>query len=156
MKIYINNFNIEKLATIMKLLNEYYINSKTYIQICSIDGIYEIDESSVTKLNCVDNDIQIFKNYYDNFTLILDPSYYTTEKVHSIHSEHIFTRMKRYFFGLNKDSKIKLVIEGELFEKTANNYDINPKDIYFEIPNNTDINDALVKKEIIVFLSLLN
>jgi hypothetical protein len=57
---------------------------------------------------------------------------------------------------LNKDSKIKLVIEGELFEKTANNYDINPKDIYFEIPNNIDINDALVKKEIIVFLSLLN
>ena len=156
MKIYINNFNLEILPTIMKLFNDYYINSKTYIQIYSIDGIYEIDESSVTKLNCFDNDIQIFKNYYDNFTLILDPSYYITEKVNSINSEHISTRMKRCVFGLNKDSKIKLVIEGVLFEKTANNYDINPTDIYFEMPNNTDINDALVKKEIIVFLSLLN
>ena len=156
MKIYINNFNIEILSTIMKLLNEHYINSKTFIQIYSIDGMYEIDESSVMKLNCLDNDIQIYKNFYDNFTLILDPSYYTKEKVYSINSEHISTKMKRCFFGLNKDSKIKLVIEGELIEKTANNYDINPKDIYFEIPNNTDINDALVKKEIIVFLSLLN
>jgi len=156
MKIYINNFNIEILSTIMKLLNEYYINSNIFIQICSVDGIYEIEESSVMKLTCVDNNIQIFKNYYNDFTLILDPSYYTKEKVYSINSEHISTRMKRCFFGLNKDSKIKLVIEGELFEKTANNYDINPKDIYFEIPNNIDINDALVKKEIIVFLSLLN
>jgi hypothetical protein len=156
MKIYINNLNIEILPTIMKLFNDYYINSKTYIQIYSIDGIYEIDESSVTKLNCFDNDIQIFKNYYDNFTLILDPSYFITEKVNNINPEHISTRMKRCVFGLNKDSKIKLIIEGELFEKTANNCDINPKDIYFEMPNNTDINDALVKKEIIVFLSLLN
>jgi hypothetical protein len=84
MKIYINNLNIEILPTIMKLFNDYYINSKTYIQIYSIDGIYEIDESSVTKLNCFDNDIQIFKNYYDNFTLILDPSYFITEKVNNI------------------------------------------------------------------------
>jgi len=156
MKIYINNLNIELLPTIMKLFNDYYINSKTYIQICSIDGIYEIDESSVIVLKCFDNDIQIFKNYYDNFTLILDPSYYITEKVNSINPQHISTRMKRCIFGVNKDSKIKMVIEGELFEKTANNCDINPKDIYFEIPNSTDINDALVKKEIIVFLSLLN
>jgi len=64
--------------------------------------------------------------------------------------------MKRCFYGLNKNSKIKLVIEGDHFEKTVNIYDITPKDIYFEIPNNADINDALVKKEIIVFLSLLN
>jgi len=156
MKIYINNFNLEILPTIMKLFNDYYINSKTYIQIYSIDGIYEIDESSVMKLNCLDNEIQIFKNYYDNLTFILDPSDYIPEKANSIHPQHISIRMKKCFFGLNKDSKIKLVIEGVLFEKTANNYDINPTDIYFEMPNNTDINDALVKKEIIVFLSLLN
>jgi len=47
-----------------------------------------------------------------------------------------------------------LVIEGEV-TKNANDI-INANDIYFEVPNNIDINDALVKKEIIVFLSLLN
>jgi len=44
MKIYINNFNIEILSTIMKLLNEHYINSKIFIQIYSVDDIYEIDD----------------------------------------------------------------------------------------------------------------
>ena len=156
MKIYINNFNIEILSEIMKLLNDKYIKSETYIQVYSIDGIYKIEESSLFKQNIFDIDIQVYKNYYNNFTLILDPSYYITEQVYSINSEHISTKMKRYFYEVNKNSKIKLIIECEFCEKTAQNYDIKPNDIYFEMPNNIEINDALVKNEIIVFLSLLN
>ena len=59
--------------------------------------------------------------------------------------------MKRCFFKLNKNSKIKLVIEGEVlddkhfYKRVSNEYDISPNDIYFELPENTNINDALVK-----------
>ena len=64
--------------------------------------------------------------------------------------------VKRYFFEITEKSKIQLVIEGEETKNANANSLINPYDIYFEVPNNIDINDALVKKEIIGFLSLLN
>ena len=157
MKIYINNFNIDILYDVMKNIFETHIRSESFIQIYSKDGIYIIDDDlNIKKQLCVDNDILILKNYFNEFTLIVDPSYYTTEIVHNINPEHISTQMKRYIFKINKNSAIQLVIEGEIIEETKNNYGINANDIYFEIPNNIDINDALVKKEIIVFLSILN
>jgi len=156
MKLYINNFNIDILVEILKELKETYINSETFIQIYSIDGIYKIDETAIIKQICIDKELIFFKNYYSDFTLIADPSYYKTEIIHNITPQHISTKMKRCFFEINKNSNIKVVIEGEVTEDNENLYNINPNDIYFEIPDNININDALVKKEIIVFLSLLN
>ena len=155
MKLYINNFNIDILSDIMKQLSDKYIRSELYIQIYSDEGIYRVDnDTTIKKLICIDNNIKILKKYYNEFTLIADPSYYTTEIVNNIAPVHISTSIKRYFYEINESSKIQLVIEGEV-TKNANDI-INANDIYFEVPNNIDINDALVKKEIIVFLSLLN
>jgi hypothetical protein len=198
MKIYINNFNIDILPSIIKSLTEYYINSETYIQIYSEDGIFQINDASTKKQNSTDKEIQIFKEYYENFTLIADPSYYTLEQTYNIPSEHLSTTVKRCFFTPDKNSIFKLVIEGNILEENNKNnkdsmYDIHPYDIYIEVdkdkyqnrnnqdrnkkdPNtekkdrnkdtndqnknvqNTDLNlnDELVKQEIIVFLSLLN
>jgi len=154
MKIYINNFNMDILSAIMEALNEYYyIKSETYIQIYGVDGIYKIDESSIKKLNCNDNDIKILKNYYNNFTLIVDTSYYTIETVNKIPSEHISNKIIKYFYKINKQSNLNLIIECS--EKNSSN-SITPTDIYFEIEESIDINNLLIKKEIIEFLSLLN
>lgn len=162
MKIYINHLNLDALPELLKSLNNNYINSETYIQIYSSDGIYEINNSSSKKLIPHDDDIQILKNYYETFTLLVDPSYYTVEEVFQINNDHISRKMKRCFFELNKNSKIKLVIEGEVlddkhfYKRISNEYGIAPNDIYFELPEKTNINDALVKNELIVFLSCLN
>lgn len=157
MKIYIHNFNIDILPDIMNQLAANYTHNETYIIIYSECGIYRIDDDAkIKKLVCLDNDIKIFKNYYNEFTLIADPSYYTTEIVNNIEPQHISMSVKRCFFEINEKSKIQLVIEGEETKNVNANSLINPYDIYFEVPNNIDINDALVKKEIIVFLSLLN
>ena len=191
MKIYINNFNIDILPSIIKSFTEYYINSETYIQIYSEDGVFQINDTSTKKQNITDKDIQIFKEYYENFTLIADPSYYTLEETYNIPSEHLSTTVKRCFFTPDKNSIFKLVIEGNILEENNKNnkdsmYGIHPYDIYIEVdkdkyqnrnnqdrnkkdPNtekkdqnkndqNTDLNlnDELVKQEIIVFLSLLN
>jgi len=161
MKIYIHNFNIDILSDMMSQLSDKYTHSETYIIIYSECGIYRIDDdTTIKKLICLDNDIKFFKNYYNEFTLIADPSYYTTEIVNNIEPQHISKSVKRCFFEINEKSQIQLVIEGDETKNVngginANSL-INPYDIYFEVPNNTDINDALVKKEIIVFLSLLN
>ena len=162
MKIYINHLNLDALPELLKSLNNNYINSETYIKIYSIDGIYEINNSSSKKLIPQDSDIEILENYHDNFTLLLDPSYYVMEEVFQINNEHISRKMKRCFFEFNKKSKIKLVIEGEIlddkhfYKRISNEYGIAPNDIYFELPEETNINDALVKNELNVFLSCLN
>jgi hypothetical protein len=162
MKIYINHLNLDALPEVLKSLTNNYINSETYIQIYSSDGIYEINNSISKKLIPVDNDIQILQNYHENFTLIVDKSYYGEEEVFQINNEHISRKMKKCFFELNKNSKIKLVIEGEVlddkhfYKRISNEYGIAPNDIYFELPEKTNITDALVKKELIVFLSCLN
>ena len=154
MKIYINNFNINILDKIIKKLNEYFISCETYIQIYSTDGVYQVNEKSIKKLIINDNNIEIFEKYYDNFTLIIDDSYYEQEPCSQIYPENISTKMKRSFFKLNKNSNLQLVFEGIFSNDDTTN--IKHNDIYFELPKNIDINDALVKKEIIVFLSLLN
>lgn len=162
MKIYINHLNLDALPELLKSLNNNYMKSETYIQIYSADGIYEINNSSSKKLLPTDNDIEILKNYHEDFTLLLDPSYYIVEDVFQINNDHVSRKMKRCFFELNKNSKIKLVIEGEViddkhfYKRISNEYGMSPNDIYFELPENTNINDALVKNELIVFLSCLN
>jgi hypothetical protein len=157
MKIYIQNFNIDILPDIMKQLAANYTHTESYTIIYSECGIYRIDDdTTIKRMVCLDKDIQILKNYYNELTLIADPSYYTTEIVNNIQPQHISTSVKRCFFEINEKSKIQMVIEGEETKNVNVNSLINPYDIYFEVPNNIDINDALVKKEIIVFLSLLN
>ena len=162
MKIFINHLNLDALPELLKSLNNNYINSETYIQIYSSDGIYEINNSLSKKLIPIDSDIKILENYHDNFTLIVDESYYGVEEVFQINNDHISRKMKKCFFELNKNSKIKLVIEGEVlddkhfYKRISNEYGIAPNDIYFELPEKTNINEALVKNELIVFLSLLN
>ena len=165
MKIYINHFNIDVLSSVMENIKEQYNgDSETYIQIYAIDGVYQITNNCIQKMNAVDVDIKVHNNYYENFTLIVDPSYYTIEEVNKIPLEHISRKIKRCFFQINKNSGIRLVIEGPTTtfsntnntNNTNNDYGIIPKDIYFEITENIDINDALIKKDIIVFLSLLN
>lgn len=162
MKIYINHLNLDALSEILKTLTNNYINSETYIQIYSSDGIYEIKNSSSKKLIPMDSDIQILQNYHDKFTLLVDQSYYNIEEVFQINNDHISRKMKRCFFELNQKSKIKLVIEGEVlddkhfYKRISNEYGIAPNDIYFELPEKTNINDTLVKNELIVFLSCLN
>lgn len=162
MKIFINHLNLDALPELLKTLNNNYVNSETYIQVYSSDGIYEINNASCKKLTPIDNDIQMLENYYENFTLLVDTSHYNVEEVFQINNEHISRKMKKCFFELNKNSKIKLVIEGDVlddkhfYKRISNEYGIAPNDIYFELPDKTNINDALVKNELIVFLSSLN
>jgi len=168
MKIYIDHFNLHILPDLIKTLSEYRMSSEEFLQLYSHEGIYLIDQNSTIKLNPIDHDIIILKNFYEEFTLIVDPSFYIIEKTNQIPQEHITTMVKRDYFNLNdKSSKnlIKLVIESEKknepdsgFNFLNKNYSENgyvPTDIYFELPNGSNIKDDLVKEELIVFLSNL-
>ena len=157
MKIYIDHFNLNILSEIIKNFREYKTNSEEFLQLYSPEGIYLIDQKSTIKIKPVDHDIIILKHFYENYTLIVDPSFYIVEKVMQLPSEHITKKVKRETYHLNKNL-IKLVIEfeEEKISQNTNENDYIPKDIYFELPNSSNIKDDLVKEELIVFLSLLN
>jgi hypothetical protein len=170
MKIYINHFNLNILPDLLKTLSNYHIKSEEYMYLYSTSGIYMIDQTSSIKLNQVDHDIVLLQNFYQDFTLIVDPSFYIAEKVVNIPPEHITTKIKRDVFALRNNKKnhpcIKLIIETEIksepeeafyfLNKNKTENEDNYRDIFFEMPNGTNVNDALVKEEIIEFLSLLN
>lgn len=152
MKIYINNLNLDLLKDISELFKEYLINSETYIKLYTNEGIYRIEDKKIYLLDSCDKDIKIINNYYNNFSLIIDPSFFHKHNISSIHGDkHLSFQTKKHYFKIDKKSAIQLVIK-----YCSNNNIFIPNDIYFETDIDIDINDPFIKKEIIEFLSVLN
>jgi hypothetical protein len=152
MKIYINNFNLDILNDIANLFKENLFDTKTYIQLYTNENIYTIDNKNIYVLDIIDKDIKQYENFYKNFTLIIDPSYYNKQQVNSIHGEtHLSFETKKNYYKLNNNSNINLVIKFNIV-----NSNLLPVDIYFKIDKEIDINDIFIKKELIEFLSVLN
>jgi hypothetical protein len=156
MKIFINKLDFKNIHDKLCKLNNYFIKYESYIEIFSIDGIFKINENNIYKLNPSDSDVIVLKNYYKNFDLIVDKSYYSEELIHSFSPEHIHKNIKKSFFKLSSNSEINLVIE-ELQSNHSKNQkiDLNINDFYFELNNSIDLNDKLIKNEINEFLLLL-
>ncbi len=154
MKIYIDNLNLNFLKDIQSLLKNNFVNSEQYIRIFTNEGIYQIEQNNIFNLSPFDADIKIYKNYYKNFTMIVDNSYFKKESVLSIYgNNHLSSNIRRDIYKLNKQSKFNIVIENN-DSKILGNF--MPIDFYFESNENIDINELFIKQEINEFLSLLN
>jgi len=152
MRVYINNFNLDILNDISEIFKEYTINSETYIELYTTEGIYRIEDKNIYFLDACDKDIKMFENYYNNFTLIIDPSFFQRQSCSSIQgNNHLALQTIKKYYKLRQSSEIQMVIKYIL-----NNDKFIPNDIYFESEKDIDINDVLIKKEIIEFLSVLN
>ena len=152
MKIYINNLNLDIIDEISELFKENFIKTDNYIELYTNEGVYRIEDKSIYFLDINDKDIQQFEKYYNNFTLIVDMSFYNKKITSSIHGEsHLSFQITEKHYKLNNSSSVSLVIKYNL-DKTK----LIPSDIYFESDKDININDIFIKKEIIEFLSVLN
>jgi len=152
MRIYINNFNLDILNDISDLFKEQMTHSETYIELYTSEGIYYIQEKNTYFLDTYDKDIQMFDNYYNNFTLIVDPSFFQKQPCSSIHGDtHLALQTTKKYYKMNPTSEIQMVIKHVLNEGK-----FIPNDIYFETEKDMNANDLFIKKEIIEFLSVLN
>jgi len=152
MRIYINNFNLDIMDKISELFKEHLIKTDNYIELYTNEGIYRIEDKIIYFLDIIDNDIQKFEKYYNNFTLIVDTSFYNKKNTSSIHGEtHLSFQIIEKYYKFDIFSPISLVIKYNL-DKTK----LIPSDIYFESQKNININDVFIKKELIEFLSVLN
>lgn len=151
MKIYINNLNLDIINNIIDIFKDYLVYSENLLNVYTDQGIYMINDKDVFLLTPIDKDIQMFENYYKNFTLILDPSFLNKEQTTSVNGEtHLMIKIKKDYYKINKKTDIQMIVEYN------NNNKLVPNDIYFEIDKNNDINELFIKNEIIEFLSLLN
>jgi hypothetical protein len=153
MKIFINNLNLNILSNLDKLFKDYLFNTENSIELYTDEGIFNIYDKNIYKLFPNDKPIVTYKNYYIDFTLIVDKSCFIKEKVNSINGKTYlsFETVKNYY-RINNKCNVYLVIK-----YCYENNKLIPNDIYFEIDNDDiEINDIYIKKEIIEFLSLLN
>jgi len=152
MKIYINNLNLDIMDKISELFKENLNKTNNYIELYTNEGIYHIEDNIIYFLDINDKDIQKFEKYYNNFTLIVDMSFYNKKTTSSIHGEtHISLQIIEKYYKLDIFSPISLVIKYNL-----NKTKLIPIDIYFESYKDININDVFIKKEIIEFLSVIN
>jgi len=162
MKIFVKNYDIKSLHKFMKLLDKYYISSEINIQLYSKEGIFTVDNNNFLKMNTIDKEIVVVKNYYKSFTLLIDHSINTYENSNQLPVEHMAFTLKKCCFATNNKSKIKLIIEGNNDIANSTNmsfskeYNMVPSNFYFDISDEIDINNDFVKQELNVFLSLLN
>lgn len=154
MKIYINNLNLNILTNIANLFKDYLIKTESNAELYTSEGIYRIEDRNIYLLDTTDKDVKIFENFYENFTLLVDPSICNKNITSSVHGEaHLFFLIKKNIYKINKNSDISLIIK---YSSPDNETVPSPNDIYFEINKDIDINEYFIKNELIEFLSILN
>ncbi len=153
MKIYINNFNLNSLPNTQKSLTDILVETQTYTELFTNESIYHIDNKQIFLLEPKDGEIIIYKNYFNDISLVVDNSYFNKIIEMSVNgNEHLHKKINKFIYKLNPKSKLSFVIE------MTNNLDnaLEPNDVYFECNELIDIKELFIKQEIIEFLSLLN
>ena len=159
MKLYIKNYKPIDILKKIKLLDEYYFNTKNSIEIISDDGIFFINDKKFYKMSIIlDKLVELRIN---DLELLLDKSMYKDEIVHYLPLNHIDSCITSFNYAINSKSKIILVIEGkyenEISNKITNKYhNFIPTNFYFEVPNEKTNFELLNNDDLNVFLSLLN
>ena len=153
MKIYINNFNLNKILRVQKILSDILSDTYIYSEIYTNESVYRVDNKNIFLLEPVDGEIKVYENFFDNISLIVDNSYFIKHLDSSLNgNKHWQIKIIKYIYKLNPQSKISFVIEfTELIDKS-----LIPNDIYFECDGIINIKELFNKQEIIEFLSLLN
>ena len=166
MKLYIKNYKPIDILKKIKLLDEYYFNTKNSIEIISDDGIFYINDKIFYKMNIIlDKLVELRSN---DLELLLDKSVYKNEIVHYLPLNHIDSSITSFNYGINSKSKIILVIEGKYDNEILDNendkkkiitnkyHNFTPTNFYFEVPTEKTNFELLNNDDLNVFLSLLN
>ena len=170
MKIYIENYNPNKLIKKLDKLETYFLMKKDIVEIYCDEGIYIIDNNNCYKRN-ISNENIVNKTVND-VNYVIDETVITNENVYQIPPDHISINITKFYYGLpnanqfknQNQNMINLVIEGvkNMKPNYDNNYDESKYDnfllnnFYIEVFFKENI-DTILQKEIInVFLSLLN
>jgi len=154
MKIYIETYNLNDIIKKLYILDKFWFNTKTQIDIYSEEGIFIVNNTKIFKLNISDKKIQKLENYVKNHTLLIDDSIIDKEITYQIPQDHIAINLTSFTYKICQKSNVSLVIEGTYNQvpQTDKYIGFEPSNFYFiSYSNIIEIKDTLC-----VFLSLLN
>jgi hypothetical protein len=151
MKIYIENYNTEKIHKNLGLFNSYLINKTNRIEVYSDEGVFSIDQNNTHRISYLDKPIKRFK-YSENIDMILDVSETKTTVVNQIPINYTMLNILTHNYQINARTKIKFVIDFILTKNT----DYKLYNFYFDVADDIDIYSPLFKEDINVFLFHLN
>ena len=152
MKIYISDYNINKLSKKIPLLQSYYFDTKHFMFIYSDDGIFKIGENNLKKIKINGENVERINIGDTNF--IIDESKITYESCNFIPYDHFVHKNTHLIYKINPNSKLFFIIEGN-YKKNINTFFV-PTDFYFETDIEEKIYNPIIKDDLNVFLSLLN
>ena len=157
LKIYIDQYNPANITKqILNKLNDHYKFTKTFQQLYSSSGIFLIQNNKISQKTPYDKPIR--RHIFDeNIGLLLDDSYFKEEHVLSqIPYDHVIKNTTAFYYCLGEKSNLYMVIEGDYNSKINTDKLCNfvPDNLYFLA--NEEIDNYLIKKELNVFLSMLN
>jgi hypothetical protein len=159
MKIYIENYDIENLKKRMKNLDKYYKRTEKYTEIFLEEGMYIINESTIYKLNNIeDSQIERINNLFNNYnySLLIDKSKFSKEEVYQLPYDNTQTSIERNIVAFTyciNNSSLKLIIEGVYENNVFNNNNENKYHAFS--PINFYFTDFIID-DLNVFLSVLN
>ena len=152
MRLYLENYNIKNLSKKTELIQNLFLNNSYKKEIYSDEGIFTVDNNSLYKITYLDGEISRVSNYLDNLHIITDKSEEKREIVNQLPFENFIFNLETRTYVLNPQSKIKLVIDFII----TDDINLKPYNFYFDIPSIIDINSALFKEDLNVFLFHLN
>lgn len=164
MKIYIDEYDINKLVTCFDAIDKYYKNTIINTMILSEQGIFTVDNTvDNTEVNSlIINDVPIQRFIVlDKFKLIIDNSITEKKKVYGLPNQHVAIIRTLLYYSVDNNDNIKFVVEGDgtylCNALPKQKYtDFKPSDFYFQVSNDIDIQSILINDSLIEFLSLLN
>jgi hypothetical protein len=148
MKVFVNNFSVDKLVNQVQSLDKYFKGTKTHTVVYSDDGMYVLQNNKIYKSVIVDVETTKCMTLGD-FELIGDETTMTLEETHQIPPNHIMLQSTLFYYSQSPKANVQLVIEGD-----SKNTSFTPTDFYFEVSG--DIDNYLIKEELNIFLSQLS
>jgi len=153
-KIYLSTILPKEFCKKINNIKEFLINEDIIIHLYSNEGIFTIENNQIYKLIPHDKPIKkiIFEQNENNkvIDLTIDSSCFEKIQVFSqIPSDHIVNSFTRKRYSLSKTFKSLLHLIIEEMSGVPINY-------YFLLNDAFSFNDILVKKELDIFLSLIN
>ncbi len=160
MKIYITNYDFNILYSKLELLKNYLKETFNVTEVYSENGIYQIDSNNIYKLEIKDKPVKIYDNYFNNLNLLVDLSSIEKKRENYVPVNGIEKYVKNVYYCLDSNTKIKLLIQFDNNTSISNKNNII--NFYFEVDekfgeiNDNDLNNYFIKKQLNVFLSILN
>jgi len=154
MKIYIDKFNYKMIN--LKNINPYFIKKTKFQEIYSSEGIFRIENDNyLSKLNIIDNNINLKNNYIDNISIIIDYSIIKKDinVVSHLPFEHIMIDTFIHTFILRPNSPLILNIEFDNDNNITNLYFC--MGAKFKAYSFADIENFSIKEDFETFINLL-